>query len=178
MRFIPVYFRNGIFLQPAFWPFVVLALGLMLSHAPSLSASLAVETIVIDTQTKRRILHVEIASTPADRARGLMGRKRLLPSTGMLFDFHKPLMVAFWMKNTPLSLDMLFVRTDGTISTVATNAVPFSEHEITSVEPIRAVIEIGGGQANALGIAPGNVVHAQTFGTALAQRNRPTSLQQ
>ena len=163
---VPNWFRNVMIPRPVLLRLVTIALCLMISDAPAMAASLAVETIVIETQTKPQTLHVEIASTPAARAHGLMGRKRLPQNTGMLFDFRKPLMVAFWMKDTPLSLDMLFVRADGTISTIATNAVPFSEHEITSVEPIRAVIEIGGGQANALGIAPGNVVHARAFGTS------------
>lgn len=135
----------------------------MLSGASAAAASLPVERIAIDTRSAPRILTVEIASNPASRSHGLMGRKHLAPNAGLLFDFHKPLMVAFWMKGTPLPLDMLFVRADGTVSSIAANAVPFSEHEIVSVEPIRAVIEIAGGRARALGIEPGDVVHAHAF---------------
>jgi uncharacterized membrane protein (UPF0127 family) len=76
-------------------------------------------------------------------------------------------MAAFWMKDTPLSLDMLFVRADGRVSTIAANAVPFSEKEIVSVEPIRAVIEIKGGGARAQGIEPGDVIHAKAFDNAI-----------
>lgn len=96
-----------------------------------------------------------------------MHRKYLAPNAGMLFDFRKPLMAGFWMKDTPLPLDMLFVRPDGSISTIAANAVPFSENEIDSAEPILAVIEIGGGRAEALGIEPGDIVHARAFGNAV-----------
>ncbi len=81
----------------------------------------------------------------------------------MLFDFKSPIMAAFWMKDTPLPLDMLFVRADGTISTVAANAVPYSTAEIVSAEPIRIVIEINGGLAKKLGILPGAKVHASEF---------------
>ena len=68
----------------------------------------------------------------ASRAQGLMHRTHLASDAGMLFDFKTPLMAAFWMKDTPLPLDMLFVRADGTISTVAANAVPNSTAEIIS----------------------------------------------
>ncbi|MEI9886386.1 MAG: DUF192 domain-containing protein [Rhizomicrobium sp.] len=106
---------------------------------------------------------MEIAADDASRARGLMHRTNLAKDAGMLFDFKTPVMTAFWMKDTPLPLDMLFVRADGTISTVAANAVPNSTVEIASAEPIRVVIEIGGGQARALGIAPGDRVQASMF---------------
>ena len=147
--------------------YVAVALCLVLSGASSAAASLRVERIVIDTRTTPRVLSVQIASTPASQAQGLMGRKHLALNAGMLFDFHKSMMVAFWMKDTPLSLDILFVRADGTASSIASNAVPFSEHEIVSSEPIRAVIEIRGGRAHALGIEPGDVVHARAFGNEI-----------
>jgi len=95
-----------------------------------------------------------------------MHRTRLARNAGMLFDFGKPLMAAFWMKDTPLSLDIVFVRADGTISTIAQNAVPFSTAQIVSAEPIRVVIEIGGGLSHKLGIAPGDHVRAAMFASA------------
>jgi len=140
-----------------------LVLGFVLLGATTAAEALPAERIVIATRTGPRTLRVEIAADPASREHGLMGRKHLAPDAGMLFDFHKPMMAAFWMKDTPLSLDMLFVRSDGSVSSIAANAVPFSEKEIVSVEPIRAVIEIKGGGAHALGIAPGDVVHARAF---------------
>lgn len=143
-------------------------LGFLLLAATTAAGPLPAEKIVIDTRNGPQVLKVEIAADLAARERGLMGRKHLAPNAGMLFDFHRPLMAAFWMKDTPLPLDMLFVRPDGSISTIAADAVPFSQTEIVSVEPIRAVIEIRGGGAHALGIAPGDVVHAHAFGN----RNR------
>jgi uncharacterized protein len=82
----------------------------------------------------------------------------------MLFDFHQPETVAFWMKNTKLPLDMVFIRADGTISTIMANAEPYSTKQIPSAEPVRAVLEINGGQAGALGIRPGDHVLAPIFG--------------
>jgi uncharacterized membrane protein (UPF0127 family) len=131
---------------------------------PQAAVGLPIETIAIQTRAQLQLLRVEVAADPTSRSKGLMGRKHLAANAGMLFDFRKPMMAGFWMKGTPLPLDMLFVRADGTISTVAANAVPFSQNEIDSVEPVRAVIEILGGRAHALGIEPGDVVHARAFG--------------
>ena len=93
-----------------------------------------------------------------------MFRRSMAPDAGMLFDFHRPQMANFWMKNTILPLDLIFIRADGTISSVAADAVPFSEALIPSAEPVRAVLEINGGRAAALGIAPGERVHHRIFG--------------
>ena len=92
-----------------------------------------------------------------------MFRKQMAPDAGMLFDFHGLVMTQFWMKNTVIPLDMMFIRADGTISTIAANAVPYSETPIPSAEPVRAVLEINGGRARALGIAPGDRVHKAIF---------------
>ena len=126
---------------------------------------LPVEKIVIETRTGPRAFTMEIAADDASRAQGLMHRTHLARNAGMLFDFKTPVMTAFWMKDTPLPLDMLFVRADGSISTVAANAVPYSTAEIVSAEPIRAVIEINGEMAQTLGIAPGDRVRGSIFGT-------------
>ena len=124
---------------------------------------LPVEKVVIETRHGARAFTLEIAADDASRETGLMHRTKLARDGGMLFDFGKPVMTAFWMKDTPLPLDMLFVRADGTISTVAARAVPFSTAEIVSAEPIRAVIEITGGLAQTLGIASGDRVRAAIF---------------
>ena len=136
----------------------LLALG-----SAAVAARLPVEKVTIKTQRGPHVFTMEIAADPASRATGLMHRMHLPRDAGMLFDFGQPLMTAFWMKDTPLPLDMLFVRSDGTISTVAANAVPNSTAEIMSAEPVRAVIEINGGLARALGIAPGDRVKASIF---------------
>jgi len=148
---------------------IVLISSLMLlfgGAAGKANPALSTTTITIDTARGPHAFRMEMALDPKSQERGLMFRKSMNPNAGMLFDFHQEVMVAFWMKNTLIPLDMLFVRQDGTISTIAANAVPMSMAEIGSAEPIRAVIEINAGRAAALGIAPGAKVHSEIFGTA------------
>lgn len=125
---------------------------------------LPITTLSIDGERGSARFTVEIASSPAEQERGLMYRKAMAPNAGMLFDFHIPRETAFWMKNTYLPLDMIFIRKDGTISSIAPNATPLSEEPIPATEPVRAVLEINGGRAAALGISPGDKVHGAIFG--------------
>ncbi len=101
---------------------------------------------------------IEIADTPAERARGLMHRTDLAAGAGMLFLFDPPTETAFWMKNTPLPLDLIFIGPDGVVVRVAANATPYSEAEIPSGGVVRAVLEINGGLAAQLGISEGSEV--------------------
>jgi uncharacterized membrane protein (UPF0127 family) len=135
---------------------------------PSPSQTLPVETITVDTRHGPRVFTVEIAADMKSQERGLMFRRQMDPDAGMLFVFEPPQLVSFWMKNTFIPLDLMFVRADGTIASIAANAAPLSETSIPSTEPVRAVIEINGGRAQALGIAPGDRVHAAQF-TVMAQ---------
>lgn len=93
-----------------------------------------------------------------------MFRKSLAPNAGMLFDFGKEQETAFWMKNTLIPLDMLFIKANGTVARIAVNAKPLSEESIPSYEPVRAVLEIAGGRAAELGLKAGDKVHAAVFG--------------
>ena len=120
--------------------------------------------IVVDTAGGPHTFIVEIAADAASRSRGLMERTTLAPDAGMLFDYHRPQPVAFWMKNTPLPLDMIFIRGDGTIALIVSNATPYSKTPIPSMEPVRAVLEINGGRAAALGIDRGDKVRGAIFG--------------
>ncbi|HEX3432227.1 MAG TPA: DUF192 domain-containing protein [Rhizomicrobium sp.] len=128
---------------------------------------LPVTTVIIDSTHGPAKFHVEVAADPASQEKGLMFRKSLAPDAGMLFDFHTPDFQTFWMKNTVIPLDMVFIRADGTISSIAPNATPYSETPIPSYEPVRAVLEINGGRAAQLGILPGEHVHNALFGNAL-----------
>jgi uncharacterized protein len=120
--------------------------------------------IVVDTAHGPVKFTVELANTDESRRIGLMFRKNLGANEGMLFDFRKEQYASFWMKNTVLPLDMLFIKADGTISTIAENAVPYSEEPVPSSEPVQAVLEINGGDARAFGIEAGEKVHAKIFG--------------
>lgn len=129
-------------------------------------AVLPVATIQIDTAGGPKAFRVEVAADMASQQRGLMYRRDLAPDAGMLFDFHREAKVTFWMKNTPLPLDMVFIGQDGRVVSIAPNAVPFSTDTIASRGPVRAVLEINGGRASDLGIKPGDVVHDAIFGNA------------
>ncbi len=143
----------------------VLALAVLSGCSPGQEKNrLPVAHIVIDTRNGPVAFDVEMATDDASRQHGLMFRTELAPNAGMLFDFRAEGFRAFWMKNTPLSLDMLFIRGDGTISTISENTIPYSEEAIPSSEPVRAVLEINGGRSQALGIEPGDKVHASIFG--------------
>ncbi len=147
--------------------FFVLALLALMARAAAFE-SLPVQTIEIETRKGPHRFKVEVAADSASQERGLMFRKEMDPDAGMIFVFGESEFVSFWMKNTFLPLDMLFVKRDGTISSIQANAVPFSEASISSIEPVLAVIEINGGRARALDIETGDKVHAQAFGNAVA----------
>lgn len=108
-------------------------------------------------------LDVEVAADKISREKGLMYRTELGKNEGMLFDFGKEDFRAFWMKNTIIPLDMIFIKADGTISTIAENTIPYSETPVPSSEPVQAVLEIKGGGARQLGISAGGKVHAKIF---------------
>ena len=145
--------------------------------APLALVALAARAQEADVQFKRSSLvvvaggrdlkfEVELATNDTERSRGLMYRKQLGPFEGMLFDFHQEMPVSFWMKNTLIPLDMVFIAGDGTIKHVHANAVPLSTDAIPSQFPVRAVLEINGGSARLLGIKPGDKVKHPIFGNA------------
>ena len=100
---------------------------------------------------------VEIARTAEQQTHGMMFRTSIAPNRGMLFPYDTPQNIAFWMKNTLIPLDMIFIREDGTIARIST-AVPQSETSMPAGEPVVAVLEIAGGRAAELGIRPGDRV--------------------
>lgn len=108
---------------------------------------------------------VEMADTPTKREYGLMCRTSLAPDRGMLFDFHVPSDdIAFWMRNTLIGLDIVYIRPDGTILSIARNAAPLDETPIPAGGTIRAVLEIPAGRAAQLGLRPGDKVLHRIFG--------------
>jgi len=141
--------------------------GLVVPCGATGAPSLPLTTVVIDSDHGPVTFKAEVAADFASQERGLMHRKTLPASAGMLFDFHKPQYENFWMKDTALSLDLIFIRQNGTISSIAPNALPYSETTIPSAEPVRAVLEINGGRAALLGIEPDQHVHNAIFGNAL-----------
>ncbi|RYD86494.1 MAG: DUF192 domain-containing protein [Sphingomonadales bacterium] len=120
----------------------------------------AAATVALDIRTAKGVVHykVEVATTGEEQARGLMYRTSLPDHGGMIFPMMPPRFAAFWMKNTYISLDLIFIRPDGTIARIAANAVPEKLDPIESGEPVSAVLEIIGGGAVANGIAVGDKV--------------------
>lgn len=119
--------------------------------------------VTIRTASDQHRFQAEPARTRAEQDRGLMFRTDLGPRSAMLFfpypaEGGGPREANFWMKNTPTSLDILYIRADGTIARIAENTVPFSEAPIMSGEPVAAVLEIVGGRAAELGMSPGDRV--------------------
>ena len=120
-------------------------------------------TVEIASKTGVHVFTVEIADTEQSRERGLMFRKELPPGRGMLFDFHREQQVGFWMKNTLIPLDMIFIDGRGRIVSIEQDAKPMSEDVIMSGGQVRAVLEVDGGTARRLGIAPGDRVYNPIF---------------
>ena len=107
----------------------------------------------------------EVAATPEARAQGLMFRRTLAPRAGMLFDFERDAIVTMWMKNTFIPLDMVFADRGGVVRRIVRNARPRSLDTISSRIPVRAVLELNGGEAERIGLAAGDRLRHPVFGT-------------
>jgi uncharacterized protein len=142
-------------LRTAFFLVFVMVAG------PAWAAEL--KTLEIASKSGVHVFAVEIADTDATREKGLMFRKSLPEGQGMLFDFHEEQPVGFWMQNTYIPLDMIFIRGDGSILRIAENTEPLSTRIIPSGGPVRAVLELIGGSARKFGIAPGDKVAFPIF---------------
>ncbi len=123
-------------------------------------ARAAEATLEIVDKTGVHAFSVELATNDAERSRGLMFRKELPEGRGMLFIFDRDEPVSFWMHNTFISLDMIFIRKDGRILRIAESTDPMSDRLIPSGGPVRAVLEVIGGTAHKLGIEPGDRVES------------------
>ncbi|HEX6112856.1 MAG TPA: DUF192 domain-containing protein [Geminicoccaceae bacterium] len=136
---------------------IVLMIRVAAAEAP---AVLDRDRLTIEASGGPFRFEIEVARTPAERARGLMFRESLADDQGMLFDFGHPQRVAMWMRNTLIPLDILFIRSDGRISSIARDAQPLSDQVMESAEPVRAVLELPGGLTAERGIEPGDrIVH-------------------
>ncbi|HVZ87949.1 MAG TPA: DUF192 domain-containing protein [Polyangia bacterium] len=122
------------------------------------SARAAVPTVAIDTGGRSVMFRVEVALTPEEHARGLMYRSRLAADAGMVFVFEEPSLQRFWMKNTLIPLDMIFIGADRRIVGVVENAAPQTEDERKVNGASQYVLEIGGGLSRQLGIHAGEAV--------------------
>ena len=121
-------------------------------------SGLQVIDLVVERGGKKLPFKVELAASPEAQARGLMFRTELGDNEGMLFPSDVPQPRSFWMKNTPLSLDIIFIGPDGRIANIAADTVPYSLDSVTSNGPASAVLELRAGRAKALGIVAGDRV--------------------
>lgn len=115
-------------------------------------ASLAETVVTIAQGDKEHRFTVELARTSAEQAQGLMNRTSMAADRGMLFPFAQPKYASFWMKNTFIPLDILFIRADGSVDRIAENTIPESLEPIVSGGEVAAVLELAGGTAARLGI--------------------------
>ena len=111
---------------------------------------------VLRTASGDYAFSVEIADDDAERSKGLMFRQSLASDRGMLFDFKTERQASFWMRNTFIPLDMIFIAADGTVKTIHANARPQDPTPIPSNAPVRFVLEIVGGRAAEIGLKPGD----------------------
>jgi hypothetical protein len=119
--------------------------------------------LTIETSGGAKRFSIELADNDEHRALGLMHRPSMAADHGMLFDFKRDEVVAMWMRNTRIPLDMLFVARDGRVVNIAKRTVPFSEQSIFSDGPVRAVLELNGGTTDRLQIKPGDKVLHPVF---------------
>jgi uncharacterized membrane protein (UPF0127 family) len=123
-----------------------------------LSPAAGADSLTIKSQSSEYKFEVEIADDVGERAQGLMFRKSLASNAGMLFIYPTVQDVAFWMKNTLIPLDMLFIAADGHIVRIEKQATPLSETAIPSGAPVKAVLEVNGGLTDELGVKQGDLV--------------------
>ena len=136
---------------------------------PAFADPMAVTPLSIQSAEATHTFTVEIADDRDEISFGLMERESLDLDKGMLFDFDPPREPSMYMKNTLIPLDMIFIADDGSIEMIARNTVPGSLRTISPGVPVRAVLEINGGQAAELGIKPGDPVQHPLFGNVDAE---------
>jgi uncharacterized membrane protein (UPF0127 family) len=145
------------------WTFLLLALP------ACTSAGQGEKLVIVSPGGAQNVFHVEIADTPEEREHGLMDRKDMSDDHGMLFVFDDVAERIFWMKDTYMPLDIVFIGTDATIHRIVRSATPLSLQPLPSEGPVLHVLELKGGTADRLGIREGDVVRHKAFGNAVAE---------
>ncbi|HUF44262.1 MAG TPA: DUF192 domain-containing protein [Aestuariivirgaceae bacterium] len=144
--------------------FLALVLVVLLIPAANRAAEPArIEPVVVETAQGRFTFTAEIADTPELRQRGLMFRHNVPEERAMLFDWGRVAPVSMWMRNTYVSLDMIFIAADGRVAKVAEATEPLSDATISSGEPVAAVLEVVAGTAQRIGLKPGDRVRHPMF---------------
>lgn len=121
------------------------------------------DTLTLHTASGAHRIDIEVAETDREKQYGLMFRTTLGDSEGMLFPYGRPQEITMWMRNTYISLDMIFIRGDGIVHRVATDTEPFSERIVASQGDVTAVLEMKAGSARRLALKPGDRVEYKDF---------------
>jgi uncharacterized protein len=138
--------------------------GVLPAGAQQGQQSFETDSLTIETADGRRFdFEVELARTPEQRAQGLMFRRDMPEMSGMLFVYDKEWEINMWMKNTIIPLDMVFIKSDGRIATIAERTIPYSLATISSLQPVAGVLELNGGTVARLGIRRGDRVLYSAF---------------
>lgn len=124
------------------------------------------ERIVLVTASGEKVIEIELAESLEEKSMGLMFRTSLADDKGMLFPYQGAQEITMWMKNTYISLDMVFIRADGVVHRIARRTEPLSEKIVASEGPVSAVLELAGGAAERFGLKPGDIVRHKHFGNA------------
>jgi uncharacterized membrane protein (UPF0127 family) len=152
------YFRTA-----ALAAFLALALFVAPAAPQAPLATYSKSELTIETSGGKRHFVVEEAKTPQQMAQGLMYRRAMPADAGMLFEYERAQPAAFWMKNTLIPLDMLFIGADGTVLDIHERAVPLSLDPIGTDKPVLAVLELNGGTVSRLGIKRGDRIDHPIF---------------
>jgi uncharacterized protein len=147
------------------WAALAVIVIVSLAAGGGAARSDGLEALQIVTATGAHDFQVEIARDDASRARGLMDRRFMPVDHGMLFEFDREAPEAFWMKDTYIPLDMIFISRAGVVTNIAANAEPLSERAIPSGPPCMAVLELNGGAAARIGLKLGDKIRHPFFGT-------------
>jgi uncharacterized membrane protein (UPF0127 family) len=126
--------------------------------APVPSIAAGTGTLVLKTMTGDHSFNIEVMVSDQERSLGLMYRRSLPENSGMLFIYDPPQQATMWMKNTLIPLDMVFISADARVHRIEENAEPFSETLIPSDGDVVAVLELNGGEADKIGLRPGDKV--------------------
>ena len=145
------------------WSALAAAVVFCAMAGPGAARAASVQPLEIVTRNGVQVFSVEMATTEEEKTTGLMYRKELPDGKGMLFDFSPPQEVSMWMKNTFISLDMIFIRADGRILRIAESTEPQSTKIISSGGLAKGVLEVIAGTAKKYGIAPGDRVGHPLF---------------
>ncbi len=140
----------------------------LISLAGAAHAGCAPDTVELRGPNGVQRFSVEIADTEAERSRGLMDREEMPSASGMLFVYDQPTRAVFWMKNTLLPLDMVFVDASGLVTKVHSDAIPNDETPIDGGEGVSFVLEINGGMAKRMGISAGNQMRGEIIEKSFA----------